>query len=122
MKRLFRVFIFFTGWILSPFTWWNDAFVNMPLSYLIANFIYYLMKLPFKWLVIGSYWFTNLLGIYFMYFGGKQLMVSSKNKSKTAILLILFIIVYSAIMLYLDKEGKLIPICEYFEKLCVQRQ
>lgn len=29
-RRLFKAFIFFIGWILSPLTWWNDAFVNMP--------------------------------------------------------------------------------------------
>lgn len=118
MKKLSKALLFFIGWVLSPFTWWNDAFVNIPLSYLLANLLFVLTRLSFKWLVIGSYWFTNALGIILMYFGGKHLILSSKNKIKAAGLMAIFLILYSAFMLYLDKHGKLIPLCAFFVKFC----
>jgi hypothetical protein len=110
VKKFFKIFIFFAGWVLSPFTWWNDAFVNIPISYLLANIIFYLTHLSFKWLVMGSYWFTNILGIALMYSGGKQIIMLSKNRVKAALFLIVFVIVYSAVMLYLDRYGKLKPL------------
>lgn len=121
MKTILRGLLFFIGWALSPFTWWNDAFVNMPLSYLLANSIYCAVRLPFKWLVIGAYWFTNILGLWFMYSSGKKIILSSKDRLKSAIMLIGFIIIYSAIMLYLDSQRKLIPLSLHFEKYCIQR-
>lgn len=110
MKKILTGAVFFIGWILSPFTWWNDAFINMPLSYLMANFIFFITRLPFKWLVIGSYGVTNILGIFLMYFGGKGLIINSKNRVKTAITLVILLFIYSAVMIYMDKKGKLVPL------------
>ena len=39
MKNIINRFVFFVGWILSPFTFWNDAFVNIPLSYVAASLL-----------------------------------------------------------------------------------
>lgn len=91
-------------------------FVNIPLSYLIANILFYITNLPFGYLVIGSYWFTNVLGLLFMYYGGKGLIISSKNKNKSIIIMVIFLITYSAIMIYLDKQGKLEPLGLFFKK------
>jgi hypothetical protein len=109
--RKFQVgFLFFVGWLLSPFTWWNDAFINIPLSYILASLIFYVIPLPFKWLVIVIYWFTNLVGLFFMYAGGRPFIMSSKNRIMTVTGLILALLAYSAIMLYLDSKGKLVPL------------
>lgn len=120
MKNTFRALLFFIGWVLSPMTWWNDAFVNIPLSYLMANSLFYILHMPFGWLMIGSYWFTNFIGLFFIYFSGKGLVVSSKNKFKTVIILAVLVIVYSAIMLYLDSQGHLRPLRDYFAEYYVK--
>ncbi|MBN1870974.1 MAG: hypothetical protein JW800_00210 [Candidatus Omnitrophica bacterium] len=121
MGKASTALLFFIGWLLSPFTWWNDAFVNIPLSYLLANAIYAVFRFPFKWLVISSYWLTNILGLWFMYSGGRGVVISSKDRIKSVSILLIFIIIYSSAMLYLENRGKLIPFSLYFEKFCVKR-
>lgn len=76
-------------------------------------------RFSFKWLVIGSYWFTNVLGLFFMYSEGKYLILSAKSRIKIIVFLLFSIIVCSIMMLYLDKKGKLLPLGVFFEKYCV---
>lgn len=117
LKKILNGFIFFIGWVLSPLTWWNDQFVNVPLSYLLANLFYpikNILPIQFKWLVILSYYFTNLLGIIFMYFGGRNLIVSFTDKVKALLIMLLFLAIYTVIMLYLDRQGKLVPLGNLF--------
>ncbi len=114
MKGFSKGFIFFIGWVLSPFTWWNDAFVNIPLSYLAANILFYTVHLNFKWLVVGTYWFTNILGLFFMYLSGKSIFAASKDKARTFFMTAGFFIIYSAIMFYLGRHGKLLPLGSFF--------
>lgn len=119
VKKALSALVFFIGWILSPFTWWNDAFINIPLSYLLANAIFRVSRLPFKWLVLGLYWISNVLGIFFMYFGGKKFIMKSRDRIRAAAILAVMVILYSLIMLYLDQKGHLKPLEEYFGKVCV---
>ena len=109
LKRQFQSFIFFIGWVLSPFTTWNDVFVNIPLSYLIANFVYIFIRPPFRWLFIGSYIFTNVMGLVIMFFSGKEYVLSTKSKIKAAFSLVLNTAVFSAIIYLLDKSRILAP-------------
>ena len=117
MKKQLQSFIFFIGWVLSPFTTWNDLFINVPLSYLIANFLYCFARLPLKWLLIGSYVVTNLLGLLLMYLSGREYVLSAKNKVKAAVSLAVNTAVLSAVVYLLDKSGKLALLSVYFSKL-----
>jgi hypothetical protein len=54
IKLLGRM-VFFVGWLLSPFTFWNDAFVNIPLSYLSAIVIVKFLRVDFLMAVLVSY-------------------------------------------------------------------
>lgn len=72
LKKIFFSIIAFTGWLLSPFTWWNDAFVNLPLAYLGANLMNKLLPKSFAPAFLISYWLTNVLGIALMHVGVKQ--------------------------------------------------
>lgn len=119
-KGILRATILYIGWLLSPFTWWNDAFVNIPISYIAANIIYYLTGIKFYLLVIGFYWATNLIGILLMYIGGRGIVVNSMHKLRSIIIIVIYVAIYSAGMIYLDKQGKLLPIKAYFERYCTQ--
>ena len=121
MKNISRGFMFFIGWILSPFTWWNDAFINIPISYLAANFLFSIVPIPFMWLVVASYWITNLIGLVFMYLSGKSFILSSRDRKKTVMTTLIFMAIYTIAMVYLDKAGKLAPLCIFFEKYCIAR-
>jgi len=116
MRKILEGLVFYIGWLLSPFTWWNDALINIPLSFLLAHLLFFITHLPFVQLVIGSYWFTNVLGMLFMYFSGKYFILSSRNRIKTTVFLVFFLLTYSAIMLYLDRHGKLMPLEHFFQK------
>ena len=116
MKKQLQSIIFFIGWVLSPFTTWNDLLVNVPLSYLIANFLYCFARPAFKWLLIGSYIFTNILGLLLMYFSGREYILSRKSKIKAVVSLAMSTAALSAIVYFLDKSGNLIILSEYFSK------
>ncbi len=81
----------------------------------MANIIFYITHLPFRWLVVFSYALTNFLGLFFMLYSGKYLILSSQKRLKAALVLIVAVLLYSAIMIYLDRQGKLYPLGEWFK-------
>lgn len=119
-SKIFKAIVLFLGWILSPFTWWNDAFVNLPISYAAANVVYSVTHINFSALILGIYWITNAAGIILMYFGGKGIIVDSRHRVRSLVLIIISIAIYSAVMIYLDRQGKLVPFSEYFGRYCTQ--
>lgn len=78
-NRLGHMLLLTVGFILSPLSWWNDAVVNIPISYLLS--------LPFSALderlylpaFIVIYWVTNVLGLVMMHLGGKKLLRQPVN-------------------------------------------
>ncbi|OGW75416.1 MAG: hypothetical protein A2Z72_00270 [Omnitrophica bacterium RBG_13_46_9] len=60
--------------------------------------------------------FSNALGLFLMYANGKYLILSSKNRKKATAFLLMFVFIYSAVMIYLDKQGKLLPLNAFFER------
>ena len=100
VKKIFFASLSFLGWILSPFTWWNDTFINLPLAYLLASIINKFMPRNFPAVFLISYWFTNILGIVLMYVGAQQLTARELLKTKRKALFTTLII-YSVISLVL---------------------
>lgn len=61
------------GFLLSPLSWWNDAFVNIPLAYLFAiPFSLVSKSLHLPALILG-YWLTNIIGLVLMHIGARKL-------------------------------------------------
>jgi len=116
IKKTVKYIIFLIGWVLSPFTWWNDSFVNIPLSYILANALYFIIPIPFGWIVIAAYWFTNILGLFIMWSSGKSIIISAKDKARATIFMVVFLFVYTIIMMFLHTKGYVLPITEYFKK------
>ena len=116
MKNIARGVVFFVGWLLSPLTWWNDAFVNIPLSYLMASALHACFRgLRFGWLVLGCYWFTNAVGLAMMSAEGAQMIKTSRNWKRTLTWICVSILLYSAVMFYLDRTGRLLPLEKLIE-------
>ena len=63
----------FIGFMLSPLSWWNDAFVNLPLALAFAWVISLFHPPAFGAAVILGYWLTNVLGFVLMHKGGWKL-------------------------------------------------
>ena len=102
--------IFFIGWMLSPLTFWNDVFVNIPISYLCASLAMRFIKADFLFLVLIFYWLSNGFGILMMYLSGKSIMQDKSTRLNTLKTLLVTIIIYSMIIVILGKTGVLKPI------------
>ena len=109
MKKIFNRTLFFIGWMLSPFTFWNDAFVNIPLAYLIASMLNGFMQTKFVVLALAAYWATNIIGLAIMYVTGKGILAQGKGVLTEAVKLVLTIAVYSVILIILSYLGILRP-------------
>jgi hypothetical protein len=62
------------GYMLSPLSWWNDAFVNLPLAYLFAWGLSRFHKPAFGVAFVLGYWLTNIVGLLLLHMGGRQLV------------------------------------------------
>jgi hypothetical protein len=72
----------FLGFMLSPLSWWNDWFVNIPIALTggwVAAWFYQPAFLP---AVIFTYWLTNIAGFVLMH-KGAQKFVGNKDKPYT---------------------------------------
>lgn len=81
-EGVFRAIVFTIGYILSPLTWWNDVFVNIPIAYVLSSIISFIIgREYFKIIFPLAYFFTNILGLYLMHIGitGVKRGISIKN-------------------------------------------
>jgi hypothetical protein len=101
--------------VLSPLSWWNDLYVNLPLAYLAANVAYHVHPRLFLPMFAGAYWFTNLLGLLLLHWGARRAVQPDRAAwSRTEAwrwLLISF--VYTAAVVALCSLGVLRPVRDY---------
>ncbi len=112
--------IAFIGYILSPLSWWNDVFVNIPISYILSSLtILLLPKDYFPILFIIYYNFTNVLGFILMHLGAERaIRGGSINLSKKAVVKYVVVSVfYTALVYALSILGFLEPIQEMVSTL-----
>ncbi|PYJ00423.1 MAG: hypothetical protein DME25_20825, partial [Verrucomicrobia bacterium] len=67
------------GFMLSPLSWWNDLFVNVPLALAFAWLVSLFYRPAFEVSLIAGYWLTNVLGFILMQ-KGAQTLSSEKPK------------------------------------------
>lgn len=73
MKRKVRGSLIITaGYILSPLSWWNDLFVNIPIAYVFAFLFGFVHRGLFAPMLILGYWITNVAGFVMMHYGFKS--------------------------------------------------
>ena len=106
------------GFLLSPLSWWNDLFVNLPLAYIIAFLFSLISKGLFMPMMIIGYWFTNILGLMLLHYGISTTFSDEKKKfsKKDLFISILISVLYTILMVLLIKIGLLRFPLEYFRK------
>lgn len=109
MKVFIRNTVFFIGWMLSPLTFWNDALVNIPLSYLCANLFVNFLPRNFTYTVIIFYWLSNFLGLFLMYLSGRHMIKEGKDIIRELVSLFVTIFFYTAILAVFGYAGILRP-------------
>ena len=110
MPSIIRNAIFFIGWMLSPLTFWNDAFVNIPIAYLCAALLARVIKADFLFLTLAFYWLSNVFGVLMMYFSGKSIMQDKRNRLNALRTLLITVAAYSILIIILNRIGILKPI------------
>ena len=104
------------GFMLSPLSWWNDLFVNVPLALVFAWLVSLVYKPAFTVALIVGYWLTNVIGFVLMQKGAETMIREKPTKYSGRDLLRDFGIslVYTAVIVVLVKLGVLKPIQSYF--------
>src|SRR6266567_656286 len=106
----------FVGFMLSPLSWWNDAFVNLPLALAFA-WVISLFYLPaFKPAVIIGYWLTNVLGFVLMHKGASKIVAGKEQRpysSRDFFRDLLISLLYTFLILLLLKLKLLKPLTDY---------
>ncbi len=106
------------GYLLSPLSWWNDMFINVPLAVVFAWIVSAFYKPAFAVSVVVGYWLTNVLGFVLMHKGAQQLL-SDKDKAYSRRELIKDVVVslaYTLLILALLKWGVLKPFQHYLPR------
>jgi len=63
----------FLGFMLSPLSWWNDWFVNLPIALAGGWCVAWFYPRAFLPAVIFTYWLTNIAGFVLMHKGAQKL-------------------------------------------------
>ena len=106
----------FIGFMLSPLSWWNDLFVNLPLALAFAWVVSFFYRPAFEVCVIIGYWLSNVLGFVLMHKGAQRMISKEERKYSRRDLLrdIGTSLLYTALILGLLKLGVLKPLRNYF--------
>jgi hypothetical protein len=121
----------FIGYMLSPLSWWNDAFVNVPLALAFAWIVelFYKLSVPgghdhsraravfgASWIV--GYWLTNVLGFVLMHKGAQKILREEEKKYswRDAVRDIGISLLYTTLIVLLLKLGIVKPIENYVTK------
>ena len=73
-RKIIGSLVGFVGFMLSPLSWWNDLFVNVPLALGFAWLVSYFYPPMFKPAVVVGYWLTNVIGFWMMHKGAQQML------------------------------------------------
>jgi hypothetical protein len=76
------------GYLLSPLSWWNDAFINLPLAWLFASLISLISHRLFAPAMIVGYWLTNITGLLIMARGTAGVITGDSRWSRRRRLLL----------------------------------
>ena len=107
------------GYMLSPLSWWNDLFVNVPLALVFAWLVSLFYKPAFTSSLVLGYWLTNVLGFILLHKGAQQALAKETGKYSRRDLLrdIGISLLYTLIIVVLVKFGVLKPIQNYFTSM-----
>jgi hypothetical protein len=111
-------FVALVGFMLSPLSWWNDLFVNVPLAVGFAWLVSLFYKPAFAPSVILGYWLTNVLGFILLHKGSQQILSNELKKYSRRDLLkdIIVSLLYTLLIVALVKLEILKPLQSYFAK------
>ena len=118
-RRFHGSLLAFIGYLLSPLSWWNDAFVNLPLAVAFGWLVSLFYPPAFGASVILGYWLTNLLGFVLLHQGARHMLLDEKlaPRPRQALARDLVVsLVYTALIVILVRLKIIQPLAGYFPK------
>jgi len=106
------------GFLLSPLSWWNDAFVNLPLAVAFGWLIALIYKPAFEPAVVVGYWLTNVAGLILMHKGVGRALSKGETRGyswRHFARDLAISVGYTLLIVILIKARVLQPISNYFE-------
>ena len=107
------------GYMLSPLSWWNDLFVNVPLAAGLAWVVAWFYPPAFQAAAVVAYWMTNVLGLVLMHKGARMALrpdAPPLNRRRQWLLALGVPLAYTLLILLLIKLRVLQPVTDYFGK------
>jgi len=106
------------GYILSPLSWWNDLYVNVPIAYVLAWAVHHVDKRLFGWALVLFYWLSNLVGLLMLHHGISMTVAPDERASLKSNIMtdVLLSIVYSAALALLVYFGIIRLPEDYFKQ------
>lgn len=117
MKRFKCTLLSLAGYILSPFSFWNDLFVNFPIAYvfgLVCGLVSQKLFLP---ALIAGYWLSNIAGLALLHKGIACMAKPDLPLKLTRSELIkegLWTLLYTGVLVILVRTGVLKFLPHYF--------
>ena len=115
-RKLAGTAVAIIGFLLSPLSWWNDLFINVPIAYALASVVSMIFNPVFLSAFIVGYWITNVLGFILMHQGVTYALSDKKiNYTKQELLRTLGLsLIYTVVVVLLVIFGIVEPIQNYF--------
>ena len=107
------------GFLLSPLSWWNDLFVNVPLALGFAWLVGWVWRPAFEPAIVVGYWLTNVVGFILLHKGAQLALAKGipLPYTRKALLRDLAIsLLYTALIVVLIKLKVLQPVTDYLHK------
>jgi hypothetical protein len=106
----------FVGYMLSPLSWWNDLYVNVPLALAFAWVVGLFYNRAFAVSFVAGYWLTNVAGFVLMHKGAHKILTENEKKYSRRDLVkdMLISLLYTGFIIALLKLKILKPIQNYF--------
>lgn len=103
------------GYVLSPLSWWNDLYVNLPIAYLGGNLAALVERHLFAPGMIATYWASNVLGLLLLHLGGARSVQLPHTPLKPVGLRssLLLSLLYTGVVCVLYWAGVLKPVTDY---------
>ncbi|NMC51946.1 hypothetical protein GYA54_04500 [Candidatus Kuenenbacteria bacterium] len=70
------------GYLLSPFSWWNDLILNIPIAYFFSLPFGLISQKIFLPAMIFGYWLTNVVGLMLVHYGAIKALGKEHEHSK----------------------------------------
>ena len=105
----------FIGFMLSPLSWWNDHFVNVPIALVLAWSVALFWPAGFATSFVIAYWLTNVAGLWLLHLGVRR-MSTTETVVKPGVLrkTLLVSLLYTVLLIALVQWRLLQPPPAYF--------